>query len=101
MIVDYFLLRRCRLDSAGLYLLRGPYAYSNGVNWRAVASLGAGALLALLGLAIPPLRWVYDYAWFVGFAVSGATYYLAMGAQRSVATRAARVASVDVSVPNR
>ncbi len=101
MIVDYFLLRRCRLDSAGLYLLRGPYAYSNGVNWRAVGSLGAGALLALLGLAIPPLRWVYDYAWFVGFAVSGATYYLAMGAQRSVATRAARVAPVDVSVPNR
>jgi NCS1 family nucleobase:cation symporter-1 len=27
-------------------------------------------------LAVPPLRWLYDYAWFIGFAVSAATYLL-------------------------
>jgi len=26
-------------------------------------------------LAIPALRWLYDYAWFAGFLVAGALYY--------------------------
>jgi len=27
---------------------------------------------------VPPLRWLYDYAWFIGFGVSGAVYVLLM-----------------------
>jgi NCS1 family nucleobase:cation symporter-1 len=27
---------------------------------------------------IPPLRLLYDYAWFVGFGVSGAVYVMLM-----------------------
>jgi purine nucleosidase len=27
---------------------------------------------------IPSLRWLYDYAWFVGFAVSGSLYFITM-----------------------
>jgi NCS1 family nucleobase:cation symporter-1 len=34
--------------------------------------------VALLGLVITPLRWLYDYAWFVGFAVSAAFYTILM-----------------------
>jgi NCS1 family nucleobase:cation symporter-1 len=34
--------------------------------------------VALLGLFVPPLRLLYDYAWFVGFGVSGAVYVLLM-----------------------
>jgi NCS1 family nucleobase:cation symporter-1 len=30
--------------------------------------------VALLGLVVPPLRWLYDYAWFVGFLAAGAVY---------------------------
>ena len=30
--------------------------------------------LALLGLVAPPLRLLYDYAWFVGFGVAGVIY---------------------------
>ena len=41
------------------------------------------AFVALLGLAIPPLRLLYDYAWFVGFGVSGAVYALLMQAAES------------------
>ena len=37
-----------------------------------------GIVVALLGLAVPPLRWLYDYAWFVGFGVSGAVYVILM-----------------------
>ena len=41
-------------------------------------------MVALSGLAIPALRLLYDYAWFVGFGVSGAVYVVLM--QRSEAT---------------
>ncbi|MBI3694215.1 MAG: hypothetical protein HY238_05170 [Acidobacteria bacterium] len=34
--------------------------------------------MALLGLVIPPVRWLYDYAWFVGFLVAGAAHYALM-----------------------
>ena len=37
-----------------------------------------GIAIALLGLVVPPLRLLYDYAWFVGFAVSGAVYVILM-----------------------
>jgi len=82
MIADYFVLRRCRLNVDGLYLSKGEYSYSNGVNWRAIAALGVGIAIALCGLAFPPLRWLYDYAWFVGFLVAGGLYLLLMGGRR-------------------
>ncbi len=78
MIADYFVLRRCKLDVDALYRADGIYAYSRGVNWRAVAALAGGIALALLGLVLPPLRWLYDYAWFVGFFVAGLVYLLLM-----------------------
>jgi nucleobase:cation symporter-1, NCS1 family len=78
MIADYFIVRRRRLVVEDLYRRGGEYEYSNGVNWRALVSLAAGVVIALLGLAAPSLRWLYDYAWFVGFAVSGVTYVLLM-----------------------
>jgi NCS1 family nucleobase:cation symporter-1 len=78
MIADYFLIRRSRLKLSDLYRRNGIYEYENGVNPRAVAALVTGIAVALLGLVVPPLRLLYDYAWFVGFGVSGATYLMLM-----------------------
>jgi NCS1 family nucleobase:cation symporter-1 len=75
MIVDYFLVRHSTLNVADLYRRRGAYEFTNGVNYRAMIALGAGVVVALVGLAIPGLRFLYDYAWFVGFFVSGAVHY--------------------------
>jgi len=83
MIADYFLVRRSNLRVEDLYLRSGVYAYDNGINYRAVAALVIGIVVALLGLAIPALRLLYDYAWFVGFGVSGAVYVLLMQAAQS------------------
>jgi len=74
MIADYFVLRKRVLDVEALYLLDGQYSYSGGVNWRAIAALACGIVIALAGLAIEPLRWLYDYAWFVGFFISAIAY---------------------------
>ncbi len=83
MIADYFILRRTRLKLDDLYMRDGAYEYDGGVNWRAVIALVLGIAVALLGLVVAPLRFLYDYAWFVGFAVAGGIYLLLM--QRSPA----------------
>jgi NCS1 family nucleobase:cation symporter-1 len=85
MIADYFLVRRSRLKVSDLYRRNGIYEYDNGVNLGAVLALIAGAAVALLGLVVPPLRLLYDYAWFVGFGVSGAVHVGLM--QRKAAAR--------------
>lgn len=74
MIADYFLVRKAELNVTDLYLRGGEYEYTRGVNTRALLALAAGIVLALLGLVVPAARWLYDYAWFVGFLVAGAVY---------------------------
>ncbi len=78
MICDYFVIRRRVLQVDDLYLRGGLYEYSRGFNWRAILALALGAGTALAGLAIPPVRVLYDYSWFVGFAVSFVAYYALM-----------------------
>lgn len=82
MICDYFVVRRRVLQVDDLYLRGGAYEYSRGFNWRAVIALAMGAGTALVGLGVPSVRVLYDYSWFVGFAVSFALYYALMKAQR-------------------
>jgi NCS1 family nucleobase:cation symporter-1 len=78
MVADYFIVRKRTLNVEDLYRRGGEYEYKSGVNPRALFSLFAGVAIALVGLAVPPLRWLYDYAWFVGFALSGSVYVLSM-----------------------
>ena len=78
MIADYFVVRLARLRVDDLYRRNGAYEYDNGVNMRALVALAMGIAVALLGLVIPAVRFLYDYAWFVGFGVSGAAYILLM-----------------------
>jgi len=61
-----------------LYLPDGSYRYQAGWNWKAVAATVAGCFLAWGGLLIPLLRPLFDYAWFVGFLVSGSVYFALM-----------------------
>jgi NCS1 family nucleobase:cation symporter-1 len=83
MICDYWVIRKRVLLVDDLYLRGGVYEYSGGFNWRAVAALALGAGVALIGLVVPPLRFWYDYSWFVGFTVSFITYYALMAGLRT------------------
>jgi nucleobase:cation symporter-1, NCS1 family len=78
MVADYFLIRGTRLDTVSLYRRGGTYEYTRGVNPRAIVALVGGVVIALIGLAVSALRFLYDYAWFVGFFVAAATYYILM-----------------------
>lgn len=78
LICDYFVLRGKVLAPQDLYQRGGQYEYSRGVNWQAIVALAAGVGVAFIGLIVPPLRVLYNYAWFVGFAVSFAAYFVLM-----------------------
>jgi len=80
MICDYFIVRKKILLVEDLYLRRRFYEFSGGINWRAMAALAAGAGLAFIGLVVPSLRVLYDYAWFVGFGTSFVVYWTLMRA---------------------
>jgi nucleobase:cation symporter-1, NCS1 family len=81
MICDYYVVRHRQLKVEELYRRGGAYEYRNGFNPKAIAALVAGVAIALIGLAVPALHWLYDYAWFVGFIVSGGLYFLLMHRQ--------------------
>ena len=71
LIADYWIVRRKALSLEDLYLTTGRYG-----RWNAAGILAtvAGCALAWGGLVIAPLRPLYDYAWFVGFAVAAGVY---------------------------
>src|SRR5271168_799810 len=74
LICDYFVIRHKNLSTQDLYQRGGLYEYSRGVNWQAIVALAAGAGVAFVGLFVPTLKVLYNYAWFVGFAVSFIAY---------------------------
>ena len=78
MVTDYFLIRGTHLDSYSLYRRGGIYEYKNGLNPAAIVALVLGVAAALVGRFVPRVAFLYDYAWFVGFFLSGAIYYLMM-----------------------
>jgi len=83
MVADYFLIRKTELDVNSLYHREGIYYYAKGVNPRAMLSLVLGVAIALIGVFVPSLHPLYDYAWFVGFFVAGFVYLVTMRATAS------------------
>ncbi len=91
LIADYYLIRRTRLDLAGLYRREGPYWYVGGYNPLAMIALAAGIVPCLPGFAAAAgliarvdAVWtrLYGYAWFVSFGVALLTYVALMFAVR-------------------
>ena len=85
MIADYWVVRRTRLDTAGLYLAGGEYWYRDGWRWSTAAILALAVapnvpgFLAAAGWVAPAgvpafFHSLYTYAWFVGFAIAFVAY---------------------------
>jgi len=78
LICDYFIIRKRKLNAKDLYDPKGEYSYIKGFNLKAIYALAAGVFVALIGLFVDDLRFLYDYAWFVGFAVAFLLYWILM-----------------------
>ena len=89
MIADYYFIRMQDLDITDLYTINGRYSFGNGFNKYAIIALLMGIApnvpgfllqVKLVSAEASPV-WIsnlYNYAWFVGFAVSGICYMLFM-----------------------
>ncbi len=73
LVCDYWIVRKRRLVLADLYRPEGSYP-----KWGlpGIVATGVGCFLAWIGLVVPLLRPMFDYAWFVGALGSGATYWI-------------------------
>ncbi|HWJ92104.1 MAG TPA: cytosine permease, partial [Flavisolibacter sp.] len=89
MIADYFFIRRQQLDVHDLYKRNGRYEYRKGWNMLAIVALLLGILpnvpgfFTTIGVLAPGAVWpwasdLYNYAWFIGFFVSGISYFILM-----------------------
>jgi NCS1 family nucleobase:cation symporter-1 len=89
MIADYYFIRKQKLEAAELYSHAGRYSYGNGFNSNAILALLIGILPNIPGFLVQVKvssadvvpAWIsdlYNYAWFVGFFLSGFVYWLLM-----------------------
>jgi NCS1 family nucleobase:cation symporter-1 len=78
LVIDYWVLRKTKLDLRSLYVPDGAYRYTGGWNMPAVIATVVGAGTALLGAFWAPMKPLYDWSWFVGFGLAAAIYYAAM-----------------------
>jgi len=95
MIADYYFIRRQQLNVNALYRSKGIYTFKNGFNRFAIIALLLGILpnvpgfLTVIGVIDKGAMWawvvyLYNYAWFVGFFISGVVYLLLMQSQRAI-----------------
>jgi len=78
LIVDYWIIRRTKLDLQALYLPDGVYRYTNGWNIPAVVATVVGMVVALLGAFWMPMRFLYHWSWFIGLGIGGGLYWVLM-----------------------
>jgi nucleobase:cation symporter-1, NCS1 family len=98
LICDYWLLRRTRLRLGELFEENGNYGYDRGYNWCAILSMTVGIAWCAAGFidnitnghflgasrTSAFFRSIYNYGWFVTFAVSFALYAVFMFSHPSV-----------------
>lgn len=66
MAVDYYILRKKKLDINLMYDKQGPF---KGINWAAIIAIIVGALCSLI---------VVDLSWYVSLIPTGVVYYILM-----------------------
>jgi NCS1 family nucleobase:cation symporter-1 len=100
-IADYWLVRTERIDLFALYVPHGRYDYAGGFNLRAIAALGVGWILPLVGLVAPPLHFFWAGGWFFGIAVALGAYavFMRTDASRLDATAFAAITDESATTP--
>lgn len=90
LLVDYYIVRKTKLNVDALYQNKGEYSYLGGYNTKAIWALVLGILPNVPGFLVQIqvcssdsvfgyLAPFYHYAWFIGLFISGISYALLMG----------------------
>lgn len=77
MMVDYYLIRKGRVNVEALYREDGEFRFENGWHVNALIAAGIGIVFSsiLPGLTSIMPSWWGVYGWFFGVAISGVIYY--------------------------
>src|SRR5438477_3940458 len=95
MIVDYYFIRKQKLNADDLYSNQGAYSYRNGFNRSAIIALLCGIIPNIPGFLLQInvvandtfSAWVsnlYHFSWFIGFLISGISYTLLMRTYKTI-----------------
>ena len=89
IVVDYYLVKRGRIDDGGLYREGSgtPYWYTGGVNRMAVGVFVVAAIVSVVVALVPAFKTIGPFSWFIGAGIGGVLYW-ALG-------RRARTAAED------
>lgn len=78
MMVDYYLIRRTRLNVADLYRENGEFRFGSGFHGKAFLALFVGmvfsSILPTFTSVLP--AWWGTYGWFFGVLIGGASYWM-------------------------
>jgi len=74
IMIDYYALRRQRVDVEDLFREQGRYAYRRGWNPLAVMAFIVGSVPAAVVALTPGLAMWAPFSWFIGAAISGIAY---------------------------
>jgi len=80
MIVDYYLIRKGRLNIEHIFSARpsGLYYYDKGWNTKAMSAFALGAIFSAATVWMPALGFLSGFSWIIGAFLGAAIYYLAM-----------------------
>ncbi|MGR7922998.1 NCS1 family nucleobase:cation symporter-1 [Zobellella denitrificans] len=80
IVVDYYLVKKQRLDMEQLFSTdpKGAYYYQNGWNAKALMAFGLAALFSISTVLVPALADLNGYGWLIGAALGGLFYRLLM-----------------------
>jgi len=87
LLVDYFIIRKEKLNVDDLYKRQGEYTFYKGFNFAAIVAFVVGVLPNVPGFmhqigmnaSISSFfETIYSYAWFVGLPLSGVVYFALM-----------------------
>ncbi|OAA90087.1 NCS1 family nucleobase:cation symporter-1 [Clostridium coskatii] len=78
IIIDYYVVKKEKVDVQMLFQLSGLYWYDNGFNKKAVLALLLGVIISVPAAMVPAFKVIASFSWFIGVFVSGLSYWILM-----------------------
>ena len=88
IVVDYYLVKRGRIEVDGLYRegTSSAYWYKGGVNPEALYAFVPAAIISLVFALIPAFGTISPFSWFVGAGIAGGLYWIIARRHRTLAS---------------
>ena len=88
IVVDYYLVKRGRIEVDGLYRegTSSAYWYKGGVNPEALYAFVPAAIISLIFALIPAFGIISPFSWFVGAGIAGGLYWIIARRHKALAS---------------